>query len=182
MIKTIFNLRIAFASSIKRPEVYRKYLNVKIGENCRFTGNIHFGSEPFLISIGNHVTLAHNVTFHTHDGGVWVFRDKYPKLNIYGKIAIGNNVFIGSNVIILPNVIIGDNVVVGAGSVVTKSIESNTVVVGNPAKKVRILDDYENKVLKNAIFLNSKNIIKESNKIIEHLNNKDFEQHIIDKN
>ena len=82
MKKIIFKLLIAFGNSMKRPEIYRKFLSVTIGKNCRFTGTIHFGSEPFLISIGDHVTLAHNVTFHTHDGGVWVFRDKYPNINI----------------------------------------------------------------------------------------------------
>ena len=76
MKKILLKLRIACAHSIKRPEIYRKYLSVTIGNNCRFTGNINFGSEPFLISIGDHVTLAHNVSFHTHDGGVWVFREK----------------------------------------------------------------------------------------------------------
>lgn len=50
---------------------------------------------------------------------------------------IGNNVDIGANVVIIGDIEIGDNVIIGAGSVVTKSIPANSVVVGNPA---RILD------------------------------------------
>jgi len=50
---------------------------------------------------------------------------------------IGNNVNIGANVCIIGGIIIGDNVVIGSGSVVTKSIQSNSVVVGNPARVIR---------------------------------------------
>lgn len=160
---------LSIANEYKKPEVYRKYLNVSIGNNARFTGKINFGSEPFLISIGDHVTLAHNVTFHTHDGGVWVFREKYPNINVYGKITIGDNVFIGSNVIILPNVNIGNNVVVGAGSIVTKSVESNSVVAGNPAKIIKRVNEYEEKVLKNAIFIDSSMMELASKSILTHL-------------
>lgn len=170
--KILFKLRLSISNEYKRPDIYRKYLNVKIGEKARFTGTIHFGSEPFLVSIGNHVTLAHNVTFHTHDGGVWIFRDRYPTINVYGKIKVGNNVFIGSNVIILPNIEIGDNVVIGAGSVVTKSIASNLIVAGNPARKIRTTEEYEQKVLLNAIMVNSQNMTIASKEIIDFLENK----------
>lgn len=47
---------------------------------------------------------------------------------------IGNDVDIGANVVIIGNVIIGNNVTIGAGSVVVKSLESNGVYAGNPAK------------------------------------------------
>jgi acetyltransferase-like isoleucine patch superfamily enzyme len=170
--KILFKLRLSMSNEYQKPNIYRKYLKVQIGEKARFTGSIHFGSEPFLISIGNHVTLAHNVTFHTHDGGVWIFRDKHPNINIYGKIKVGNNVFIGSNVIILPNVEIGDNVVIGAGSIVTKSISSNAVAAGNPAKVIRSVKDYEIKVLANAIMINSHNMETASKEIVKFLDNK----------
>jgi hypothetical protein len=48
----------------------QKYLGVKFVENVRITGKINFGSEPFLLTVGNYVVLAHNVTFNTHDGGI----------------------------------------------------------------------------------------------------------------
>lgn len=47
---------------------------------------------------------------------------------------IGDNVTLGSNVCIIGNIRIGNNVIVGAGSVVTKDVPDNSVVVGNPAK------------------------------------------------
>ena len=44
---------------------------------------------------------------------------------------------IGANATILPGVTIGQGAVVGAGAVVTKNVEPNTTVIGNPAKKVK---------------------------------------------
>jgi len=51
---------------------------------------------------------------------------------------IGNNVDIGVNVVIIGNIIIGDNVTIGAGAVITKNVPSNTVVVGNPARIIKL--------------------------------------------
>lgn len=51
-------------------------------------------------------------------------------------VVIGENVWIGSNCVVLPGVEIGNNSVIGAGSVVTKSIPSYSVAVGNPAKVI----------------------------------------------
>ncbi|MGH7245867.1 MAG: acyltransferase [Candidatus Levyibacteriota bacterium] len=52
-------------------------------------------------------------------------------------IKIGKYVWIGTHAIILPGVTIGDNAVIGAGTVVTKSVPANCIVVGNPAKIIR---------------------------------------------
>lgn len=52
-------------------------------------------------------------------------------------IHIGKRVWIGAGATILPGVTIGDNAVVGAGSVVTKDVEANTIVAGNPAKIIK---------------------------------------------
>ena len=50
---------------------------------------------------------------------------------------IGNNVDIGANVCIIGDIDIGDNVKIGVGSIVVKSIPSNCVVVGNPARIIK---------------------------------------------
>lgn len=123
---------------------------MKIGNNCKIlTSKWSFGSEPYLIEIGNNVEVTNGVRFITHDGGAWIFREKDPTLDIFGKIKIGNNVFIGLNTIILPNVEIGDNVVIGAGSIVTRDIPTNTVVCGIPARVITNVEDYYQKLKKN---------------------------------
>ena len=119
---------------------------VRIGNNCRIY-TTSFGSEPFLISIGDHVTITSGVKLLTHDGATWLIRDAKGRRYKFGRIEIGNHVFIGVNTIVMPGVTIGDRVIVAAGSVVTKSIESNSVYGGNPARRICSYDDYESKAL-----------------------------------
>tara|TARA_R110002049_G_scaffold72490_2_gene187215 strand:- start:252430 stop:252798 length:369 start_codon:yes stop_codon:yes gene_type:complete len=90
---------------------------------------------------------ATEVAFVTHDGSVWVFRDKHPDIDVLAPITVGNNVFIGSRTIVLPGVTIGDNVIIGAGSVVARDIPSDCVAAGVPAKRIRDLGEYEERIL-----------------------------------
>lgn len=64
-------------------------------------------------------------------------QQRLSKENFSQPISIGNNVWVGAGVIILAGITIGDNAVIGAGSIVTKNVAANTVVVGNPAVKVK---------------------------------------------
>ena len=57
---------------------------------------------------------------------------------------IGNNVYIAANATVIGDISIGDNVIIGAGCVVTRSIPSNGVYVGNPAKFIKALDKNSN--------------------------------------
>ncbi|MGD7043173.1 acyltransferase [Jeotgalibacillus proteolyticus] len=128
---------------------------VKVGEGCRFFST-NFSSEPYLIEIGNNVTITVGVRFITHDGGMWTVRkmlDEYKYANIIGKITIGNNVFIGMDSIILPGVNIGENSIVAAGSVVTKSFAKNSIIGGNPAKKISDINSYIEK--NNHLYINT---------------------------
>jgi acetyltransferase-like isoleucine patch superfamily enzyme len=61
----------------------------------------------------------------------------YSKHDLCNPIIIGNNCWLGTNVVVLPEVNLGDNVVVAAGSVVTKSFESNLIIGGVPAKIIK---------------------------------------------
>jgi len=138
----------AFKSIFKLlgPMRYAKRLGVKIGKNCKIS-TYSWGSEPYLIEIGNHVHVTLGVKFITHDGAVWVFREKIPDLDVFGRIKIGDNTFIGNNATILLGVTIGTNCIVGAESVVTKSVPDKTVVAGNPAQFITDTDSYLNKIV-----------------------------------
>lgn len=86
---------------------------IVIGIGCEIYKDVTWGSEPYLISIGNHVRITSGVRFVTHDGGVWTLRERggCEDIDKFGRIRIGNNVHIGWNTIIMPNVEIGDNCV-----------------------------------------------------------------------
>jgi acetyltransferase-like isoleucine patch superfamily enzyme len=122
---------------------------LQIADDCRLIGIPDFGSEPYLISIGRHVTVSSRVTFINHDGGTWVFRDdpKYREVIKYGRIVIHENCFIGSGATIMPGVSIGPNAVVAAQSVVTVDAPPNSVVGGIPARVLMSVADYADKAL-----------------------------------
>lgn len=125
-------------------EYFRKQ-GAKIGENNRLEIR-SIGKEPFLLEIGNHCTIAPNVTFLRHDGGTWLFTEEDPSLQKFGPIVIKDNCFIGMSSIIMGNVHIGPNAVVGAGAVVTKDVPPGTVVAGNPARLIGTIAEYKEKV------------------------------------
>jgi len=135
---------IAFGKITTNPIGYAKWIGVKLGDGCRFINlSVYtFGSEPYLIKLGDHVTITEGVRFITHDGGVWVFRPIHPDIDVFGKIVVGNNVFIGTGAIVLPGVTIGENSIIGAGAVVTRDIPPGSVAVGVPAKPIMTVDDY----------------------------------------
>ncbi len=126
------------------PEKYARYRGVKIGRNCDIQ-NISFGSEPYLVEIGNHVQITNGTKIYTHGGG-WVFRNQYPKLDYFGKVRIKDNVYIGNNSLIMPGVTIGNDVIIGAGSIVTKSVPDGKIVAGNPARIIGETNDFVEKI------------------------------------
>src|ERR1044071_1022528 len=67
-------------------EYFRK-LGAQVGEGC-FIIPTELGTEPYLVKIGNHVAIAGNVSFVTHDGAAWVFRHEVPDLQVFGPIVI----------------------------------------------------------------------------------------------
>ena len=141
----------------------------KIGKNCLIF-SINFSTEPYLIEIGDHVVVSPGTTFITHDGSVWLFRDKHPDITVFGKITIGDNSFIGINSIILPNTEIGSNCIIGAGSVVRGKIPDNSVVMGNPAKVVMKTEIAEKFLIRSKYRVDTKHMSpkERKEKILEH--------------
>lgn len=141
-------------------EKYSRRDGVSIGKNCSFLGMPEWGSEPYLIKIGDNVRVTRGVKFITHDGGMYVLRNGWPgcegipNADKFGSISIGNNVFIGMNAVIMPGVTIGNNVVIGTGSIVTKNIPDNSVACGVPAKVIETIEEYREKSLPGIVLTN----------------------------
>ena len=132
---------------------------VKIGAHCRLFSP-PLSAEPYLIEIGDNVTVAVGVKFITHDNSISkIFSDK---TDVFGKIIIGENVFVGAYSLILPGVSIGSNSIIGAGSVVTKSFGDNLIIAGNPARVISTVDSYKEKVI--SLSQNMRNLSDEERK------------------
>lgn len=138
------------------PVGFCRNLGVNIGESSQIMGTHHpFGTEPYLVTIGNHVRINDGVQFITHDGSVWVIRSmpelaknddiQLSDVDLFGRIVVGDNVQIGSHAMIMPGVTIGSNVVIGAGAIVTKNVPDNCVVAGIPARVIESIDEYYKK-------------------------------------
>lgn len=116
---------------------YYQKCGIKIGKNCRFYHNNIDEGHGYLIEIGDNCIITNSIIL-AHDASTKIYTGKTK----VGLVKIGNNCFIGMNSIILPNVKIGDNCIIGAGAIVTKDVESNSVVAGNPAKRVMSTDEF----------------------------------------
>jgi acetyltransferase-like isoleucine patch superfamily enzyme len=121
--------------------------NAKIGENCNICSHVFIEND---VKIGNNVTIKCGV--QVWDGieiednvfigpNVTFTNDKHPKSRNENweikKTIIKKGASIGANATILPGLVIGENTIIGAGSVVTKNVENNNIVVGNPAKSIK---------------------------------------------
>ncbi len=128
-----------------------KSQGMKIGKGVKIFGRVNFGSEPYLIEIGEKTQIANGVSFVNHGGTTKTIRrlSGFENVRIFGRIKVGRNCTIGSNCIIQQNVEIGDNCILGASSVLTHSMPSNSVFSGNPARFVCTTEQYAESILEN---------------------------------
>lgn len=133
-----------------RLDAWDNFLGVKfipeicIGNNVNIQKDCHIGAINKIV-IGNNVLIASKVYISDHSHGE-ISREAITlppaKRGLFSKgpVIIEDNVWLGEGVVVLPNVTIGENSIVGANSVVTKSFPKNSVIAGNPAKLIRVLD------------------------------------------
>ncbi len=138
--------RRSYTSSSKKYIQYLRKKGVNIGNGTIFINprSVQIDiTRPELLEIGSNVLIHRGTVLMTHDFASRAFVTRYNEfIPSHSKIKIGNNVWLGEHVTILKGVTIGDNVIIGYGAVVTKSIPSNSVAVGFPAKVISTFDDY----------------------------------------
>lgn len=123
-------------------------LVLRIGRDVQLNDAVHIGAIEY-VEIGAHTLIASRVFISDHNHGNYDVSNLkcYPDVPpidrplVSKPVKIGCNVWIGEQVCILPGVTIGDGAIVGAGSIVTKDVPARSIVVGNPAKVIRIFDE-----------------------------------------
>ncbi|MCQ2354298.1 MAG: hypothetical protein MJ102_04240 [Clostridia bacterium] len=66
----------------KKPVKYARKKGVTVGEKCTFIGHPNFGSEPYLVSVGNRTLISFDCAFVTHDGAVSTVKARTGKKDL----------------------------------------------------------------------------------------------------
>lgn len=145
MKKKLFRLLHRFR--LLTPNLYKNMLQlhgISIGDNTFIDpDSIVDITRPSLVTIGSNCYLNKGLVLLTHDYVSGVMRNVFGDfLNSSGKVVIGNNVGTGYNVTILKGVTIGDNCFIAANSLLTKSMPSNSIIGGQPARVLCTLEEY----------------------------------------
>jgi len=136
------NFSVGDFSTIECTGIYRA-----VGESLKIGDNVGINSYCFIgvrgeVVIGNNVIFGPRVTIlseqHNYTNIDKIIKQQGEKRY---KTVIEDNVWIGAGVTIMPGVTIKSGTVVGAGAVVTRDTESNAVVIGVPAKKIKSRND-----------------------------------------
>lgn len=121
------------------------YGNVKVGKNT-WIGPFTILDGTGGLEIGDNCSISSGVQIYSHNSVKWAVskgKEKYEKKSV----KIENYCFIGPNSVIKNGVSIGKHSIVGALSFVNKDIEPFSIVAGNPAKKIGIVE-IKNKIIK----------------------------------
>ena len=133
LVKELFMGNIGENSRVMPPVTIVRCNSVKIGKNVVVMNNALFMAAGG-ITIEDNVLVAANAQLISNN------HDLYDHAVLTCKpVHLKRNCWIGAGATILPGVTVGENAVVGAGAVVTKDVEANTVVGGNPAKLIKRL-------------------------------------------
>jgi maltose O-acetyltransferase len=110
--------------------------SIRIGDNFYMGSYCHLAANAV---IGNNVIFASRVALVGGDHKIDYINQpiRFAGRDELKQILIEDNVWVGHNAIIMHGVKIKTGAVIAAGAVVTKDVEENAIVGGNPAKEIR---------------------------------------------
>lgn len=144
-LRYVRRILINFGQSLGFINVYRSIIHgpkhrLKRGKNVGHGNNVFYNTRSGQITIGDDCILSFNCMFLTgrHEFMNGVLKPRSQQVPNQGyDIIIGKGCWIASGVIIIGGVELGDNCIVAAGSVVTKSFGSGSVIAGVPAVRIK---------------------------------------------
>lgn len=113
--------------------------NLEIGEGSFINYNVWFNTAG-KIEIGKKCNIAYKVTFVTSTHEV-SGSERRAGQAISNSITVGDGTWIGANAIIMPGVKVGSGCIIATGAVVLHDCEDNCLYAGNPARKIKALDE-----------------------------------------
>jgi maltose O-acetyltransferase len=120
-----------------RPRVYfGTGSHIEIGDHSMIGEDSIVGSGADVI-IGERVLMGPQVLIYTQNHGTRFGKAMMDQPMECAPVRIGSDVWVGARTIILPGVEIGDGAVIAAGAVVTRNVESYSIVGGVPARLIR---------------------------------------------
>jgi len=127
-------IRTLLVGIVSRSRIaYYRFMGVSIGKNCYVSSCAHLDVRRGKVTIGNNVKIASGSYVLGHTG-------REP-LKEGQETALEDNVRVFVNAVVLPGVRVGRNSVVGAGAVVARDVPPNVLVMGNPARVVKNLEE-----------------------------------------
>ena len=127
----------------------KKYTpRIVIKDNVSLNDDVHIAATNF-IEIGHNVLMASKIYISDHNHGYYTGPNQTDpavppnerEVSCDSSVIIGDNVWIGEQVVILPGARIGAGCVVGANSVVSGIYPDNSIIVGSPAKTIKMYDE-----------------------------------------
>jgi galactoside O-acetyltransferase len=151
------DVQVFSGALILKPEMIELDDGVRIDDFCRIEGGmglkigkyVHIASYASIsgggqADIGDYCGISQGARLITGTGHPFEGHFAVPPPSddvahiVRGRLVLGRYTFLGVNAVVMPNITIGEGAVVGAAAVVTKDIEPWRVVVGIPARVIRV--------------------------------------------
>lgn len=144
---TLFNRLKSFmlclaGAKVGKRVVYYSGVWINTGQNLILGDDVDVAKGVMIttkggVEIGDRVLLGYGTKIFSSNHEIPPIGEPYPVSGkVYKKVTIEKDSWIGAGAIILPGVRIGEGALVAAGSIVTKDVDANCIVAGNPAKKI----------------------------------------------
>ena len=143
-VKNAFHYKVGMRMPYSKVRIKAmRALGHRVGDDVYFPSDLvitqNFVSDRGTLVLGNRVSIGPRCVFilASHPNASKIRQDIRCKSN---EIHIDDDAWIGAGAIILPGVTVGAGAIVGAGSVVTKDVKARSVVAGNPARIIRMIN------------------------------------------